>query len=720
MRPLNPRFFSRLMAVWVAVSACGIVMGLILWRDLNLSLESTLDRSSFRKQVEAVRALIDDEEASQRGYVLTGDPSYLAPFSAAEVNIDGQLDILAKMAFGDDALRKDVMDLEGVVSMKRAEMRRTIDARRNDGMDAAIRIIETGEGKGEMDRVRSILARMNVRPGSAADEEDATRDAIRSALITTLGASLIGLGAGLLAFYLARRALGKEQEARLLAEQALAASRAVKEKSSFLANMSHEIRTPMNAILGFSDLLSAELPEAGRMHGYAQAIRESASSLLQLINDVLDLSKIEAGMIELHAEPTAVREITDFLQTVFAQQATAKGLKMEYNVDPALPHALLLDRTRLRQILVNLLGNAVKYTRTGGISVRLAWELDNERRDQGALIIEVRDTGVGIPSDKLAEIFEPFVQVSPAGGDGTQGTGLGLSIVKRLVHRMGGTIALESVAGEGTTFHLRLAGVVISPRLPTGADPDGPRVVDFDQLAPSNLLVVDDNSVNRDLLKGYFSGTHHTIRFAGDGYEAIERVRELIPDVILMDIRMPRMDGRRALEEIRKIAGAEILPVVAVTASSMMDDEYVLRGLFAGFIRKPFTRQSLFRELSGFIPRTHAGTEGDGAPEGGPASAQHSEDSLRRWTELVRTLRELEANVWPTVRDNGAINETKEFAHRLAGMGGAADCPPLVAYAQALLRDAESYAVARIASRINDFPVLIRSLSASSPAPAQR
>jgi CheY-like chemotaxis protein len=264
--------------------------------------------------------------------------------------------------------------------------------------------------------------------------------------------------------------------------------------------------------------------------------------------------------------------------------------------------------------------------------------------------------------------------------------------------------------------------VPISARLPAGAEAERGAEVDFDQLAPSSLLVVDDNSVNRDLLQGYFSGTHHTIRYAGDGLEAIECVRSSVPDLILMDIRMPNMDGRQALEEIRKLPGAEIVPIVAVTASSMMDDEYVLRGLFAGFIRKPFTRQSLLRELSGFIPLSG---RGNGAAGGNPAGDEpppmrHPDESVRRWRELVRTLRDLEANVWPAVRENGAINETKEFAHRLAGMGGAAGCPPLVNYAQSLLRDAETYAVARLASRLNDFPILIRSLAGSELAASNR
>jgi signal transduction histidine kinase/CheY-like chemotaxis protein len=696
-------------------------MGVILWKHLNASLEETMATARFRLQANTLYSLLQDEENGQRGYLLTHDAQYLQPFQKDQEKFDAEFDALARTAFDDDALRKDVMDLRGMVELKRAFMSRVIAARDNAGLEASVQLVQTNEGKIEMDRIRGLLAEMNRdRRDLFFAEGDATRKAIRRTLFTTIGSSFIGLGAGLLAFYLSRVTLKQEQDARLLAEQALSASRAVKEKSSFLANMSHEIRTPMNAILGFSDLLSAELPAAGKTHGYAQAIRESACSLLQLINDVLDLSKIEAGMIELHPEPTALREITDFLQTVFAQQAATKGLKMEFVVESGLPQALLLDRTRLRQILVNLLGNAVKYTDRGRIEVRLGWELDMAKRDRGTLLIEVRDTGVGIPSERLSEIFEPFVQVSSSRDKERQGTGLGLSIVKRLIQRMGGTIALESVVGEGTTFHLRLVEVAISSRLPVNTETEGMGEVDFNQLTPANLLVVDDNSVNRELLQGYFNGTHHQVSYASDGLEAIESVRGMIPDIILMDIRMPNMDGRRALEEIRKLPGAEIVPIVAVTASSMMDDEYVLRGLFAGFIRKPFTRQSLFRELCGFIPRLPAGPgEAGSVPvRNVDLGASYPEETTLRWGELVKTLRELEATVWPAVRESGAINETKQFAHRLAGMGGAAGCLPLVHYAQGLLRDAGAYAVASLASRLNEFPILIRSLGGTLPPEA--
>lgn len=479
----------------------------------------------------------------------------------------------------------------------------------------------------------------------------------------------------------------------------------------------------MNAILGFSELLSTELPSAGRSRNYAKAIHESAFSLLQLINDILDLSKIEAGKVSLQPEPTALKEVAELLENVFSQQAAVKGIAIEFKLEPDLPQAVMIDRSRLRQILVNLIGNALKYTERGKVTTRLKWEIDPEKRDRGTLQVEVSDTGVGVPPDRLGEIFEPFVQLDATRPAEKQGTGLGLSIVKRLVQRMGGTIALESVVGEGSTFRLRFSDASISSRLPVSARGDGSGKVNFDDLVPSRLLVVDDNSTNRELLEGYFHGTHHTLSFASDGLAAVESVRRELPNLVLMDIRMPKMDGRAALNAIRKIPGAEILPIVAVTASAMTDDEYTLRGLFAGFIRKPFTRGELYQELAAFFPRRapKEAVNSNGVSVGGSLYGAGFESTITESNSLVRALREIESGAWPAVRDGGAINETRDFALRLIEVGRSARCRPLVNYAESLMQEADTYAVSRLTVRLNGFPALIQSIvdnAASAPKAA--
>ena len=272
-----------------------------------------------------------------------------------------------------------------------------------------------------------------------------------------------------------------QEHERELTEAKLLAEHSNQEKTLFLANMSHEIRTPMNAILGFSELLQGDLREP-RHRQYLQSIRSSADSLLLLINDILDMSKIEAGVMQLHPEPTDLREICDFLHTLFAEPAAKKGLKLECHAAGNLPHALLLDRIRLRQILINLVGNAIKFTDQGGVEVRVGWE-KQQTRSHVTLVIEVQDTGVGIPQDRLDAIFKPFVQAGAHREKEKQGTGLGLAIVKRLTEIMGGTVTVASVPEQGSAFHLRFPNVPISTRLPASEKSAASRGSQFQRIA---------------------------------------------------------------------------------------------------------------------------------------------------------------------------------------------------------------------------------------------
>ncbi len=314
------------------------------------------------------------------------------------------------------------------------------------------------------------------------------------------------------------------------------------------------------------------------------------------------MSKIESGVMQLHPEPTDLREICDFLRTLFSEPAAKKGLKLECHAAENLPHALLLDRIRLRQILINLVGNAVKFTDKGSVEVRVTWE-KQENHSHVTLVIEVQDTGVGIPQDRLDAIFKPFVQAGAHREKEKQGTGLGLAIVKRLTEIMGGTVTVASVPEQGSAFHLRFPNVPISTRLPASAKPAPAGEVDFNELRPATLLVVDDNETNCQLIAGMFAGSHHRLIFGSSGEEAVAKARELKPDILLLDVRMPGMDGDEALAEIRKTPGLEFLPVIAVTASSLANEENAQKERFSGYVRKPFSKRELFEELADFLPR---------------------------------------------------------------------------------------------------------------------
>jgi CheY-like chemotaxis protein len=370
-----------------------------------------------------------------------------------------------------------------------------------------------------------------------------------------------------------------------------------------------------------------------------------------------------------------------------------------------------MDRIRLRQILVNLVGNAVKFTDEGGVDVRVAWE-KQPSSSHIILTIEVQDTGVGIPEDKLGLIFRPFAQSGMHAEKEKQGTGLGLSIVKRLTEALGGTVTVASVMGQGSAFHLRFPDTPISARLAATDKKPAPVDINFNELRASTLLVVDDNPTNCELIAGIFAGSHHNLLFCTNGTEAIVKAREAKPDIILMDIRMPGIDGYEALLGIRKTVGLEMVPVIAVTASTLLDTENSLKEKFSGYVRKPFSRQQLYEELAGFLPRstteiagtssTEPGSGGDGFP---PVSK-----------ELLSELRARLVEPWPAIRDSVAVNESKAFAADLEGLGKRWHCPPLEEYAQKLLRDAENYAVTDLEKHLGEFSALVEDLEKASRA----
>ena len=401
----------------------------------------------------------------------------------------------------------------------------------------------------------------------------------------------------------------KAKEAGLAADEAeqarLRAERADLEKSRFLANMSHEIRTPMNAIIGFSELLTGFVDSPRAQH-YLTAIKESGQSLLDLINDILDLSKIEAGKLELNAEPTDIRETIGSVSLMFSQQAQEKGTVFLSEIDGSCPRYLEIDELRFRQVVLNLVSNAIKFTATGSVELQVAAEPEKHEGEDDSietvtLEATVTDTGCGIATDQLETIFEPFRRTVGNDNELTEGTGLGLSISARLAAMMGGAISVESTQGEGSVFKFRIPRVKISKAVENEIHaPEGG--VDMQSLRPSCVLIVDDNDYNREVLGGYFEGTHHQTHYAIDGVEGVRLTEELLPDVVLMDIRMPRMDGREALMRIKANPRTADIPVLAVTASSLLQEETELRKEFDGYMRKPFDGATLYSLLGTFIP----------------------------------------------------------------------------------------------------------------------
>jgi CheY-like chemotaxis protein len=270
---------------------------------------------------------------------------------------------------------------------------------------------------------------------------------------------------------------------------------------------------------------------------------------------------------------------------------------------------------------------------------------------------------------------------------------------------MGGTVTAASVMGQGSAFSLRFPKVAISARLPVTQRSETGAAIDFNTLRSSKVLVVDDNETNCQLIAGMFTGTAHRLVFATSGEEAIQKAADVRPDIILMDVRMPGMNGREALAAVRKIPGMELTPIIAVTASSLLTQEADLKDCFSGYIRKPFSRVELFQELAQFVPRV---TETPGENDSALGSAETSYTSVAQ--ELMQPLRQFLKEEWPVIRDGLAINETKAFASKLEALGLHWNCLPLTAYSETLRRHAENYAVVDMERHLNEFPTLVEKL----------
>ncbi len=480
-------------------------------------------------------------------------------------------------------------------------------------------------------------------------------------------------------------------------------------KSEFLANMSHEIRTPMNAILGYAELLGF-LVEEKIQKNYLESIKSSGRGLLSLINDILDLSRIEAGKIELRYEFVDTHFFFSEFRQIFSLKIAEIGLEFILDISSGIPAGIYVDEARLRQVLFNLIGNAIKFTETGYVKLKIytvnpnIHKVQKENKEEPIdLIIEVEDSGIGISKEFQDEIFKPFVQQQQQSTKKYGGTGLGLSITMRLVELMNGTIGLFSEPGKGSTFRVMIPEVICLKKFEKSNDEVhiNPSDVVFEK---ATVLVADDVGHNRSYLKDALKNSNITVLEAENGLVAYYMIKENIPDLIISDIQMPGLDGFELLEKVKSDIALMHIPMIAYSASVMKtQEERILKSKFNGLLIKPVKVSELYLELIKYLP--HKRLEPDKTVENKTLTDQL--DTVKDLPELVNSLQTYYNNEWGRFELIQPIDEIYEFGKQLISLGNKHIAPVITDYGNDLLIAAESLDIKSIITLIKGFPVLI-------------
>ncbi len=485
------------------------------------------------------------------------------------------------------------------------------------------------------------------------------------------------------------------REAREKAEKA---SRA---KSLFLANMSHEIRTPMNAILGFAEILSQRIKDPVQ-HEYLTSMQSSGKALLNLINDLLDFSKAESGKLELHEQSTDVRYLVHDIESIFRLKARQKNLNFVVEIDKNVPRDMLLDEIKIRQVLLNLTSNAIKFTEKGRVKISVRSDkIDDIRAD---LILEVSDTGKGIPPKYHEKIFQLFEQQDTGITRKYGGTGLGLTITMQIVQLMKGRVNLVSEEGKGSTFRVVLPAIPLTGEKAIRNELPG---LDLEKLVfdPATILIVDDTPSNIDVLKAMFENQPFVLLEAQNGRDALEIMEENKVDLVFMDIRMPEMDGIKAIKAVRNHESWSHIPVIALSASSTdFDSAQLAKKGFNGYVRKPASQAEIVRALAKYLKYDVKGKSSNDDIKA------LSPETVRNFSVIMESM---ENQILPLQQGLSGIRPRKEvenLAKFLMVIGKKYKSEEVLRYGKKLLAANESFLLEKEKKLIENLPDFVKQL----------
>ena len=695
-----------LLLLAVSLVAATAFVSLNTTGELRNAIDWVSHTQTLRRFMSEAETALAEAHSDIRAYLLTGDQQWLDEHYARRERLKEITQTIAGMTVDNEDQSERAIFLIDLVSERIRVWDEAIVAYRESGEATARATARRMGGLGLLEAIQvqiSAMEQIEVQLHDARWERlQSLLEQTRSTIIIANGLALV---AGALGFWLLRRSQRSWEQQRLAEMQAARAKRQSEEKSLFLANMSHEIRTPMNAIFGFTQLLG-DLVQGPRERQYVQAIASSGESLLTLINDILDLSKIESGQLEINPQPSDPRALVDGVLTMFSQMAADRQLKLRADVSASLPSGLALDANRVRQVLTNLVSNAIKYTDDGSVLLRAYCDGADQ---EVTLHLVVEDTGIGISAEEIGKMFEPFVQGEAVQGQ-REGTGLGLSIARRLVDAMNGEIHVSSELGQGSVFSVSLPTRAVEVVDASTAGSVATRV-ELAKLPPLKILIVDDVARNRELLQAIFEGGEHTVVQAENGAEALVRATSMRPDLVLMDIRMPVLDGHSALRQMRHDPRLRQTRVIAVTASSLRMEERSLREDFDGYLRKPYTRDQLVEEVARVleISADPSGSPLTAQTRAGDASEQTGVDSPQAEQARARLLA-LGGDHWQALMDSLAMREVGAFADEVAVEAKVAGIKELTSYARRLRAAVDLFDVLRAESLLSQYPQHLQSL----------